>query len=122
MYKAVSRREARLRRHLRVRKRVVGTPERPRLVVFRSHEHIYAQVVDDTRGHTIAAASTVEPGVREQLAGKTKTEQARIVGELVAKRAKERGVSRVVFDRGGYQYHGRVMAVAEGARAGKLEF
>ena len=118
----VNRAAARQRRHARVRVKVHGTPERPRLVVFRSHEHIYAQVVDDTRGHTIAAASTVEPGVREQLAGKTKTEQARIVGELVAKRAKERGVSRVVFDRGGYQYHGRVMAVAEGARAGKLEF
>jgi len=113
---------ARLRRHLRVRKRVSGTPERPRLDVFRSLRHIAAQIIDDTRGHTLAAASTVEAEIRGRVAGMKKAEQARIVGEILAERALARGIRQVVFDRGGYMYHGRVRSVADGARAGGLEF
>ncbi len=114
--------EARLRRHRRVRVKVNGTPERPRLNVFRSLEHIYAQVVDDVAGNTLASASTVDTEVRAQLEGKTKTDAAKLVGQLVALRAKEAGVSKVVFDRGGYQYHGRIKALADGAREGGLDF
>jgi len=117
-----SKAEARQRRHARVRKHVSGTPERPRLNVFRSVEHIYVQVIDDMAGHTLAAASTIEPEVRTQLDGKTKVQAAKLVGHLVAERAKKAGVKQVVFDRGGYQYHGRVQAVAEGAREAGLEF
>ncbi len=104
------------RRHLRVRKKVAGTAERPRLVVFRSDKHIYAQLVDDDAGRTIATVSSqkVESG--------KKTEKASEVGKQVAVIAKDRGISRVVFDRGGYKYHGRVKAVADGAREGGLEF
>ncbi|KMY24133.1 large subunit ribosomal protein L18 [Actinobaculum suis] len=111
---------ARSRRHFRLRKRVSGTPERPRLVVSRSNRNMQAQVIDDTVGHTLAAASTLEEALRD-LEG-TKTEQARRVGELVGKRAKEAGITTVVFDRGGNKYHGRVAAVADGARAAGLEF
>ena len=110
-----SRPEKRYRRHLRVRKRVSGTAERPRLVVFRSLKHIYAQIVDDETGRTIL---TVTDGGLE---GK-KSEKSLEVGKLIATRAKEAGISRVVFDRAGYQYHGRVKAVADGAREGGLEF
>ena len=117
-----SRAVARKKRHQRVRKRVFGTPARPRLNVFRSLKHIYAQVIDDERGHTLAAASTLDPELRPRLKGLKKTEQARLVGELVAKRALARGIKQVVFDRGGYRYHGRVRALAEGSRAGGLEF
>jgi large subunit ribosomal protein L18 len=109
-------------RHRRVRKRVTGTPERLRLNVFRSSAHIYAQVIDDTRGQTVAAASSIDRELREGLAGKTKVEKSQAVGTLVAQRALAAGVKRVVFDRGGYIYHGRVKAVAEAARAGGLEF
>ncbi len=116
------RRLARLRRHRRVRKKVVGTPERPRLSVFRSLKHIYAQIIDDSRGHTLVAASTLDPQLRGQLDGLTKTEQARLVGKLLAERALARGVKKVAFDRGGYKYHGRVKALAEAAREGGLEF
>lgn len=119
---AKERAEARKRRHLRVRKRVFGTPERPRLNVFRSHKHIYAQVIDDTIGHTLAAASTIDVALHGQTEGKTKSEQAKLVGKLVAERALEAGVKKVVFDRGGYQYHGRVKALAEAARETGLEF
>lgn len=122
MARVASTREQRLRRHLRVRKNVVGTPERPRLCVFRSLRHIYAQVIDDTRGVTLTAASTLEPAVRGQLDGKTKAAEAEMVGELVAKRAREKGIERVVFDRGGYKYHGRVKALADAAREAGLEF
>ncbi len=115
-------REQRLRRHQRVRRRVVGTPERPRLSVFRSLQHIYAQVIDDSRGIAVAAASTTEPAVRQQLDGKPKTAEAAVVGDLVARRAKEKGIERVVFDRGGYKYHGRVKALADAAREAGLEF
>lgn len=114
--------DARRRRHLRVRTKITGTEVRPRLCVFRSLQHIYAQVVDDQRGHTLAAASTLDPEVRPQIRGKSKTAQAEMVGATVAQRAKAAGISQVVFDRGGFKYHGRIKAVAESARAGGLEF
>jgi large subunit ribosomal protein L18 len=109
---------ARGRRHLRVRKKVNGTPARPRLVVTRSARHIFVQVVDDTAGRTLASASTMEADLRAL--GADKTGKAKRVGELVAERAKAAGVEAVVFDRGGNQYHGRVAAVADGAREGGL--
>lgn len=115
-------RQARERRHRRVRVRVQGTQERPRLNVFRSLRHIYAQVIDDRAGHTLASASTVDPEVRKEVAGKSKSEQAAIVGKIVAERALEAGIKQVIFDRGGYQYHGRVKVLAEAAREGGLEF
>jgi large subunit ribosomal protein L18 len=107
-------RTARARRHLRLRKRIHGTPERPRLVVNRSARHIVAQLVDDTTGTTVASASTLEADVRT--ATGVKTDKARLVGELVAERAVKAGVTAAVFDRGGNAYHGRVAAVADGAR------
>ena len=110
----------RKRRHVRVRKKVSGTAERPRLVVTRSARHLVAQVVDDTKGHTLASASTMEGDVRT--ASADKTAKARKVGQLLAERAKQAGVEAVVFDRGGNKYHGRVAALAEGAREGGLEF
>jgi large subunit ribosomal protein L18 len=109
---------ARGRRHLRVRKKIVGTAVRPRLVVSRSSRHVFVQVVDDTVGKTVASASTMEADVRTVTGGKT--EQAKKVGELVAERAKAAGVEAVVFDRGGNKYHGRVAAIADGAREGGL--
>jgi large subunit ribosomal protein L18 len=117
-----SREERRKIRHRRLRKRVVGTPDRPRLSVFRSLKHIYAQIIDDTRGHTLVAASTREPEVAARVAGLKRVEQGRVVGQVLAARAREKGIVRVVFDRGGYAYHGRVKALAEGAREGGLEF
>jgi large subunit ribosomal protein L18 len=122
MIKRKSRNESRQRRHLRIRRTVHGSPERPRLSVFRSVAHIYAQVVDDRAGRTLATASSLDPEIRTQAAGVKKTEAGKLVGQLVARRAKERGISHVVFDRGGYLYHGRVKAVADGAREGGLEF
>ncbi|HUC39837.1 MAG TPA: 50S ribosomal protein L18 [Gemmatimonadales bacterium] len=110
----------RYRRHLRVRKKVQGTPERPRLVVFRSSKHIYAQLVDDQRGVTLAGVADTSEGV--QVEGKGKVARSFAVGKLIANKAKEKGIAKVVFDRGGYQYHGRVKAVADGARKGGLEF
>ncbi len=109
---------ARGRRHLRVRKKITGTAARPRLVVSRSSRHVFVQVVDDTVGKTVASASTMEADVRTITGGKT--EQAKKVGELVAERAKAAGVEAVVFDRGGNKYHGRVAAIADGAREGGL--
>jgi large subunit ribosomal protein L18 len=106
------------KRHNRVRARVIGTPERPRLNVFRSLNHIYAQVIDDTQGHTLVAASTLDKGVSEA----PKVDQAKAVGKLVAERAKGAGINKVVFDRGGYLYHGRIKALADGAREGGLDF
>src|SRR5436190_230442 len=105
--------DSRYRRHLRVRKKVQGTPERPRLVVFRSSKHIYAQLVDDQRGVTLAGATDTSEGV--QVEGKGKVARSFAVGKLIADKAKEKGIARVVFDRGGYQYHGRVKAVVDGA-------
>ena len=113
---------ARLRRHLRVRKKVHGTEQRPRLSVYRSLSHIYAQVIDDESGQTLAAASDMEASLRGQKNGKRKTDVAKLVGELVATRAKERGISQVVFDRGGYQFQGRVKALAAAAREAGLKF
>jgi large subunit ribosomal protein L18 len=118
----IDRRVARLRRHRRVRKHVVGTSERPRLNIFRSLRHIYAQVIDDGRGHTLVSASTVDPEVKAQLQGLTKTEQARVVGKVLVERALSQGIKKVVFDRGGYKYHGRVKALADAAREGGLDF
>ncbi len=118
----IDRRVARLRRHRRVRKHVVGTPERPRLNVFRSLRHIYAQVIDDSRGHTLVSASTVDPEVAAQLGDMTKKEQASLVGKVLAERALGQDIKRVFFDRGGYKYHGRVKALADAAREGGLEF
>ncbi len=117
-----SRSEARLRRHLRVRKRIRGTPERPRLNVFRSLAEIYAQVIDDEAGHTLVSASSIDRELRDKMDGTKKTDQARLVGKVLAERALAKGITRVVFDRGGYRYIGRVKALAEGAREGGLEF
>jgi large subunit ribosomal protein L18 len=120
---AKSTRESRERRHRRVRTRVIGTPERPRLAIYRSLEHIYAQVIDDTVGHTLASASTLDSEVKKQLGdSKHKIEEAKVVGQIVAARAKNAGITAVVFDRGGNKYHGRVQALADGAREGGLEF
>jgi large subunit ribosomal protein L18 len=110
----------RARRHRRVRARVIGTAARPRLKVFRSLNHIYAQVIDDTQGHTVAAAGTVEPDLRKQEG--SKTDQAKAVGRLVAERARAAGITQVVFDRGGWQYHGRIKALADAAREAGLDF
>lgn len=113
----------RQRRHLRVRAKVSGTEIRPRLNVFRSNAHIYAQVIDDAAGHTLVAASTLEASVREQFPEEhPKLQQALVVGRVIGQRARERGITSVVFDRGGYLYHGRVKAVADGAREAGLEF
>lgn len=117
MIHKADRNKQRKKRHLRVRKKIVGTPTRPRLNVFRSSKNIYAQLIDDQHGITLASASSLESGV----AG-TKVEAARSVGQLIAKRAIEKGYKEVVFDRGGYIYHGRVKALADGAREGGLEF
>ena len=122
MLKHSDRNEARQRRHLRTRSRVAGTSERPRLCVFRSLAHIHAQLIDDNAGRTLAAASTLDPEIRERAAAVKKAEAGKMVGLLLARRAQERGVRRVVFDRGGYLYHGRVKALADGAREGGLEF
>lgn len=112
----------RKRRHVRVRKSVTGTAERPRLSVYRSTNHIYAQLIDDTKGVTLASASTLEKTVKAEIAGKTKREAAAIVGKLAAERAKAKGIETVVFDRGGYLYTGRVQALADGAREAGLKF
>jgi large subunit ribosomal protein L18 len=117
-----SRNERRLRRHKRVRRNLQGTAERPRLNIYRSLNQIYAQVIDDQQGNTLVSASTIEEDLASKLKGKSKTEQARIVGEAVAERAAEKGFKQVVFDRGGYKYHGRVRALAEAAREAGLEF
>ena len=115
-----SRGDRRYRRHLRIRRRVVGTAERPRLVVFRSIKHIYAQLVDDDRGATLLGVSDASEGIRVD--GPGKVARGRAAGRLLAEKAKAAGITRVVFDRAGYRYHGRVQAVAEGAREGGLEF
>jgi large subunit ribosomal protein L18 len=122
-HKVQAKRERRERAHLRARKRVVGTPERPRLAVYRSLRYLYAQLVDDTQGITLAQANSSEDGLRSALEGSTKcVEAAKAVGKLVAERAMAKGIDQVVFDRGGFIYHGRVKAVAEGAREQGLKF
>lgn len=113
---------ARKRRHIRVRAKVGGTAVRPRLCVFRSLNHIYAQVVDDSAGYTIVSASSLDAEIRGKVAGKKKTENAELVGSLLAQRALNKGIKQVAFDRGGYQYHGRVKALAEAARKAGLDF
>ena len=117
-----SRSIARLRRHARVRKSVSGTLERPRLNVFRSITDIYAQVIDDQNGHTLVAASSVDGELRKKMKGLNKTEQAKLVGQTVAERAKSKGISTVIFDRGGFRYVGRIKALADGARESGLQF
>jgi large subunit ribosomal protein L18 len=117
-----AREEARKRRQRRVRAHVSGTADRPRLNVYRSLAHIYAQVIDDVTGVTLVSASTVDSELRAELAGKKKAEQAKAVGQAVAKRALAKGLTKVTFDRGGYRYHGRIKALADGAREGGLEF
>ncbi len=114
--------KARQRRHARIRKKLAGTPARPRLCVYRSLKHIHAQLVDDAAGHTMASASTLDPEVKAQAQGLTKTEEAKLVGALIAKRALDQGLGRVAFDRGGYTYHGRVKQLADAARETGLEF
>lgn len=115
-------RNARKRRHRRIRSRISGTAERPRLNVYRSLNHIYVQVINDEEGHTVVSASTLEKDLAPDLEGKTKKEQATVIGKALADRAQEAGIVEVVFDRGGYPYHGRVKAVAEAAREGGLKF
>lgn len=122
MIKKQDKNALRQRRHARVRKLISGTPETPRLCVYRSTNNIYVQVIDDVNGVTIASVSTLEKTVKEQVAGKTKTEAAKIVGGIVAERAKEKGIESVVFDRGGYLYTGRVQSLADGAREAGLKF
>jgi large subunit ribosomal protein L18 len=122
MAKKKTRSVARLRRHRRVRKHISGTPERPRLNVFRSLKDMYAQVIDDQAGHTLVSASTIDNDLRSKMKGLSKTEQAKEVGLVVAERAKAQGIETIVFDRGGYRYIGRVKALAEGAREGGLQF
>jgi len=117
----VETRVARERRHARVRKRVEGTTDRPRLCVFRSLNHVYAQIIDDSRMHTLVSASTLDPEIKGGDA-EAKTAEAGLVGSLVAKRALSQGIKQVVFDRGGYKYHGRVKALAEAARSQGLVF
>jgi large subunit ribosomal protein L18 len=117
-----SRAIARARRHARVRKNLAGSVARPRLNVFRSLSGIYAQVIDDQAGKTLVSASTVDRDLREKLKGLKKSEQAKMVGQAVAERAKNKGIQTVVFDRGGYRYSGRVKALADGAREGGLQF
>jgi large subunit ribosomal protein L18 len=114
--------EQRIRRHHRVRRRVEGTTDRPRLAVFRSSEHIYAQVIDDKTQQTLAAASTLEPTLSEALSGKTKVDQAGVIGSTIGQRARALGIEKVVFDRGGFLYHGRVAQLASAARESGLQF
>lgn len=122
MKKTRTPRAARARRHIRVRKTLAGTPERPRLAVFRSLNHIYVQVIDDEARQTIVAASDLDELVRKARDGKKKSDVAALVGESLAKKAKEKGITAVVFDRGGFRYQGRVKALAEAARKGGLSF
>ncbi len=117
-----SRRHMMIIRHQRLRTKLAGSPERPRLSVFRSTRHIYAQVIDDTTGKTLAAANTLQASVKSAIAGKKPLEAANVVGQTLAGLAKAAGVTAVVFDRGGLKYHGRIKALADGARAGGLEF
>ena len=122
MFKQRDRNEVRAIRHARVRKKISGTPEMPRLCVYRSNKYIYAQVIDDTKGITLVQASSLDPALKGQLDEVDKSGEAKLVGKLVAERAKQAGVEKVVFDRGGYVYTGRVAALAAGAREAGLEF
>ena len=119
--KKTNSRAAREIRHSRLRRKVTGTASRPRLCVFRSLNHIYAQLIDDSKGHTLASISTLNPQVQDKIDGVVKPKQAELVGTLLAKEAINKGIKSVVFDRGGYRYHGRVSALAEAARKTGLE-
>jgi large subunit ribosomal protein L18 len=120
--KSNPRETARLKRKVRIRKKMTGTEERPRMSVFRSDKHIYAQIVDDVKGTTLVAASTLSPEYKEQEKPKGKVESAKRVGEIIARKALEKGISKVVFDRNGFIYHGRVQALADAARGAGLDF
>ena len=122
MINKIDKNEIRKRKHLRVRKNVSGTTERPRLCVYRSNSHIYAQIIDDTNGTTLAAASSLDKDVKSQVANGGNIEAAKEVGKLIASRASDKNITAVVFDRGGYIYHGRVQALADAAREAGLEF
>ncbi|MBV1816811.1 50S ribosomal protein L18 [Anaerosalibacter bizertensis] len=122
MLKQINRNEKRKKRHMRARQKLTGTPERPRLNVYRSLDHIYAQIIDDTVGNTIVSASTLDKELKDKLDKTSNKEAAKLVGELVAKRAQEKGIKEVVFDRGGYIYHGRVKELADAAREAGLKF
>jgi len=123
MYKRPKRFEARIRRHIRLRKKIAGTAERPRLSIFRSLHHIYAQVIDDVKGATLVTASSLEPEVRNQLMNKNgNISAAKVVGAAIARKALDKGIKTVVFDRGGYIYHGRIKALADAARENGLQF
>ena len=122
MIKKPDRKKMRQKKHLRIRKNIVGTPQRPRLAVFRSLKHIYAQIIDDSKGVTLVSASTLQPPLNSELSNKSNKEAAHKVGVLVGERALAQGINSVVFDRGGNLYHGRVKEVAEGAREAGLEF
>lgn len=122
MIKKFNRNESRKKRHRIIRKSIQGTPERPRLNVFRSSKHIYAQIIDDTQMKTITSSSTIDKEVAGELEGLTKKEAAELVGKDIAEKAKKEGIEKVVFDRGGYLYHGRIKALADGARENGLKF
>ncbi len=122
MIKKPSRKEARQKRHYRLRNSLSGTSERPRLAVFRSDKHIYAQIIDDTKSHTLVAASTMEKAISDNLSSTQNVEAAKAVGAALAKKATEKGITSVVFDRGGYLYHGKIKALADAAREGGLLF
>ena len=123
MFKRANRNEARVRRHVRLRKNLSGTTERPRLSVYKSLHHIYVQIIDDVQGKTLLSASTVDPEIKSQVKGYGgNIESAKLVGKMIAQKAQDKGIKQVVFDRGGYNYHGRVAALAEAARENGLEF
>ena len=122
MIRKIDKNELRKKRHWRMRKNLHGTSERPRLNVYRSTSNIYAQIIDDTIGSTLVSASTLDAEIKSQLSGKTKKEAAKLVGEAIGKRAKEKGISKIVYDRSGYVYTGRVAELAAGAREAGLEF
>lgn len=122
MITKIDKNQDRLKRHARVRKKISGTPETPRLCVFRSLNHIYAQIIDDVQGNTLVAASSVEKEIAVLLGGKSKSEKAKIVGQKLAEKALAKGINEVVFDRGGYLYTGRVASLADGARESGLKF
>ena len=122
MLKKVNRNVKRMERHYKIRNKIAGTPQRPRLNIYRSAKHIYAQVIDDATGVTLVSASTADKEIIDKVAELTKSEAAKLVGQTVGQRAKEKGIDTVVFDRGGYLYHGRVKVLADGARESGLEF
>ena len=122
MFKRAERNVLRLQRHARSRKTLQGTQARPRLAVFRSLQHIYAQIIDDTKGQTLVTVSTLDPELRPQVKGQKKTATGELVGQLLARRARDKGINAVVFDRGGFKYHGRIKALADAARKAGLQF